>query len=440
MFTNISTHDLYDLASSYPIRSIALLSYAVSTLWGYYLSYRQHRRYKQLDRPTKLEPYIPAEQYRTSRLYADAKLKLGFVSSLLSTTMSILFLTTPLFTFTWNWAYQFLTRFPSLGAIGELKVTITLVILSIPFSLITSLPFSIYGTFVIEERFGFNKCTPRTFVADTIKGLLLKLLLAPLLTGLVIYVIKHTGPLFYIYLSIVLFVLSLLFSVIIPNFIMPIFNKFTPIEDDELKEEINKLSQKTNFPIKEVYQMDASKRSKHSNAFFIGLFPRARKLVLYDTLIEQLDNDEIIAVLAHEVGHKKKRHTLLMLVLNQVSIVISLFLFSKALEWKSEIQSEFGLSYCPIVLSITVFFTILGPSDEFVGLLVNFVLRSFERQADRFAVRLGGNVPLDSALIKLNLENLSDSNPDPLVVVTNYSHPPLLDRLEFIEKERSKVE
>ncbi|KAL0252056.1 hypothetical protein GEMRC1_001268 [Eukaryota sp. GEM-RC1] len=439
-FSNLDYTVVVDLARLYPIRSACLVAYVLSSVWSYFLAITQYRRYKtKTSPPEALKDVIPEDKFKKSRLYSADKAMLGFCSSILSEISTIATLTTPLFSYFWNFSHTLAVKV-AWWEVGEITTSIALLLISIPISIIRSLPFSLYGTFVIEERYGFNTMTKKLFVIDLIKSTLLKLVIAPPMTALVIYIIRQTGPMFYIYLAVVLFFLSLLFSVLIPNFIMPLFNKFSPIEDEELNEKIHDLSSRTNFQISEVFSMDASRRSKKSNAFFIGLLPRARKLVLYDTLIEQLTSDEVIAVLSHEIGHKKKKHTLAMMVLQQVNLVVFLFLFSKALEYQESIASEFMVAYCPIVLSMLVFSTVLGPSDDVISIMINALFRMFERQADRFAVRVPGlDLPLKEALIKLNVENLSDIDPHPLTVFACHSHPPLLERMKFIDDEKKKI-
>ncbi|KAL0220498.1 hypothetical protein RCL1_000352 [Eukaryota sp. TZLM3-RCL] len=426
---------ILNLLSKYPIRSTVTCSILLSTLWNAYLTRRQYLRYKTvLTPPSALTPYIDDETFRKSRFYSADKMRLAIYSSLINFVFTIITMTTSMFPWTWSFCENIVSAIPRLPT-NEITTSIALVVLSIPISTLLSIPFSIYGTFVIEEKYGFNKMTPKLFTTDLIKGTVLKLVLAPPLVALLLFIISHTGSLFYVYASITLFLLSLVFSIVIPNFILPLFNKFSPIEDPLLSSEIDRLSRVCDFPIKEVFSMDASKRSSHSNAFFIGIFAKARKLVLYDTLITKLTVEEVVAVLGHEIGHKKKRHTTWMLVLGQVNIFLMMFLFSRALSLSSQTAVEFGMSAAPIILSLGLFSSLLAPTDEIISVLVNMLMRRFERQADTFAVNISGfEMPLKEALVKLNLENLSDSDPDWLYQLAHHSHPSLAERIALIDE------
>ena len=285
---------------------------------------------------------------------------------------------------------------------------------------------------MIEERFGFNRTTPRTFFLDQVKGLVLALLLGGLLLAGILALFQYVGLCAWLYCWAAVITFSLAIQYIAPTWIMPLFNKFTPMESGELKEAILRYARSVNFPIKNVFVMDGSKRSSKSNAFFTG-FGRNKRIALFDTLIRQQTVPEMIAVLAHEVGHYKKKHILQgtiisILYTGMIFFLLSLFLGSPDLYQTFYMRQEsiyaglifFGLLYTPIELALSI--------------VMQMVSRKNEYEADRFAAQTidePGN--LIDALKKLSTTNLSNLTPHPFYVFLNYSHPPLMQRIKAIQ-------
>ena len=298
-------------------------------------------------------------------------------------------------------------------------------------SFILSLPFGLYGTFVIEEQFGFNKTTLRTYVLDTVKGLVLSSLIGlPLLAG-VLYFFEYAGDMAWLYVWALVIGVSLVMQVIAPIWIMPIFNKFTPLEEGELRQSIMEYATKVNFTYGNVYVIDGSRRSAHSNAFFTG-FGRTKRIALFDTLIEQLSKDEILSVIAHEVGHNKKRHILLGMALSILHTGALLFLLSLVLENRL-LFDAFFMENTSIYASIMFFGLLFTPVDLIMSPLLQLISRRHEYQADRWAVETTADRQyLVSGLKKLAAKNLANLSPHPLYVILNYSHPPLLSRIKTI--------
>ena len=300
------------------------------------------------------------------------------------------------------------------------------------------LPFSIYSTFVIEERFGFNKTTPKTFVGDIFKGILLSILLGgPLLAAvLAFFEYAGTNAWWYCWIAVTLFTLALQF--IAPAWIMPLFNKFTPLEDGELKTAILDYAKSVRFPLTRLFVMDGSKRSGKSNAFFTG-FGKNKRIALFDTLIEQHTVRELVAVLAHEIGHYKKKHIRQRMVISILHMGVIFFLLSFFISY----QGLFDAFYMtqPSVYAGLIFFGMLfSPIDFFLGLLLQKLSRKNEYEADRFAVETTGDArPMAEALKKLAAHNLSNLVPHPLYVVLHYSHPPLIQRIRAIEAVQKSV-
>ena len=292
-----------------------------------------------------------------------------------------------------------------------------------------SLPFSIYATFVIEERFGFNQTTWTTFVTDLAKGLLLAVLLgAPLLVGiLAFFVYAGSNAWWFCWIAVTLYMLGVQF--IAPSWIMPLFNKFTPLEDGELKAAILSYAGSINFPIENVYVMDGSRRSSKSNAFFTG-FGKHRRIVLFDTLIKRHTTGELLAVLAHEMGHYKKKHILQSMGLGILQMGAMLYLLSIFISY----QGLFDAFYMPqtSVYAGLIFFAMLySPLDFFIGLFMQMLSRRNETAADRFSAETTHDPQsMVAALKKLSVHNLSNLMPHPFYVFLNYSHPPVLQRIQ----------
>lgn len=296
---------------------------------------------------------------------------------------------------------------------------------------VISLPFSIYSTFSIEERFGFNKTTWKIFISDRVKQLVLAVFIGGALLAGVLAFFEYAGPWawFYCWMVIIVFMIFMQFAV--PTWIMPLFNKFKPLEPGELKTAIMEYARSIDFPLQKIFIMDGSKRSQKSNAFFSG-FGRHKRIVLYDTLVKNHTTDELVAVLAHEMGHYKKKHVLWMLLTGILQTGIMLFLLSLFIS--SPMLFDAFYMNAPSVYAGLVFFGILfAPIDFFMGVAMQYFSRRNEYAADRFAVETTRKPEAFArALKKLAVHNLSNLTPHPMVVVLNYSHPPILERLDAI--------
>ncbi|WP_321492298.1 M48 family metallopeptidase [uncultured Desulfobacter sp.] len=301
---------------------------------------------------------------------------------------------------------------------------------------IISLPFSIYSTFVIEEQFGFNKTTPKIFVLDLIKSISLSMALGiPLLTA-IFWFLESTGPWAWMICWGVTTVFILAVQYIVPTWIMPLFNKFTPLGDGELKDKLFAYAKTIDFPLTQIFVMDGSKRSTKSNAFFTG-FGKNKRIVLFDTLINAHTPDELLAVLAHEMGHFKKKHILRRLIFGILQMGAIFYLLSLAITQ----QSLFTAFYVdtPSIYAGLVFFSILfSPIDLIISIIMQFFSRKDEYEADRFAVLTTQKAQaLIMALKKLSADNLANLTPHPFYVFINYSHPPLAQRVAAMEKIES---
>lgn len=295
-------------------------------------------------------------------------------------------------------------------------------------SSVISLPFSLYSTFVIEEKFGFNRTTVKTFVLDMVKGLGLSIVLGAPLLAAVVWLYYSLGTWFWLAAWAFMTVVTVFMTMFAASWIMPLFNKFTPLPEGDLRTAIEGYCAKVGFKLNDLFVMDGSKRSAKSNAFFSGLGPK-KKIVLYDTLIEQMKTEEIVAVLAHEIGHYKKKHTRQSLIIGiaQTGVLLYLFgLFVRMPEFSQALGAEIGSFHVGAI----AFGIILTPLGTLIGIAMNMLSRKNEFEADAYAKSTYAGEPLASGLKKLTAENLSNLKPHPWYAFVHYSHPPVLQRLE----------
>ena len=374
--------------------------------------------------PEAFQGVYDPERYRQSQQYLKVNTHFGWVSGTFNVILILVFWFGRGFPLLDEWVRTFnygpvITGLIYMGILIAVKALL-------------SLPFSVYGTFVIEERFGFNQTTWPTFLMDTAKGVGLAILLGtPLLAGILAF-FEYAGgnAWWYCWIAVTLYMLGVQF--IAPTWIMPLFNKFTPLEEGELKSAILSYAGSINFPIENIYVMDGSRRSSKSNAFFTG-FGRHRRIVLFDTLIKQHTVAELLAVLAHEMGHYKKRHILQSLALSILQVGVMLYLLSIFISY----QGLFNAFYMPhqSVYAGLIFFGMLySPIGFFIGLFMQMLSRRNENEADRFSVETTHDPKsMVNALKKLSMHNLSNLSPHPLYVFLNYSHPPVLERIRAIQ-------
>ncbi|UAM99233.1 M48 family metallopeptidase [Polaribacter litorisediminis] len=293
-------------------------------------------------------------------------------------------------------------------------------------------PFSYYKTFVIEEKFGFNKSTKTIFWLDKLKGWFMLIILGGGILSLIIWFYQFAGTNFWIYAWVLVAVFSLFMNMFYAKLIVPLFNKQTPLEDGELKFAIEKYAKKVGFIVHNIFVIDGSKRSTKANAYFSG-FGSQKRITLFDTLINDLETDEIVAVLAHEVGHYKKKHIIFNLVSSILLTGFTLFLLSLFIN--SSILSEaLGVTTPSFHIGLIAFGILYTPISEITGLFMNFMSRKFEYQADNFAKETYAAKPLITSLKKLSRNSLSNLTPHPAYVFVHYSHPTLLKRLLNLEK------
>lgn len=369
--------------------------------------------------PDEVKDIYDEEKYKKSIAYAKANNKFGLLTSSFSFVLSFVLLATGFF----GWFDQKIHEFIA----TEELVSLAFFGLLFLASDILNIPFQIYDTFVIEEKFGFNKTTPKTFILDKLKGYLL----AGIIGGLILYVllklINAFGTDFWIYFWIVISAFTLFMNMFYTTLILPLFNKLTPLEDGDLKQAIEQYSRKVNFPLDNIFVIDGSKRSAKSNAFFSGI-GKKKKIVLYDTLIENHSTKELVAVLAHEVGHFKKKHIITGYLLSILQTGFTLFIMSLII-FSPAMSQALGGNQLAIHLNLLAFGILYSPISHFVGVFMNMLSRKNEFEADAFARDTYDGSFLQLALKKLSVDNLSNLYPHPAYVFINYSHPPLLKRL-----------
>jgi STE24 endopeptidase len=406
------------------IALILILARVVTQLWLSRLN-RRHVRANANEVPSVFRGIIDEVTYRRSVDYTLAKGRFGEIGDVFDVALLIALL----FSGVLPWAFAgFTASFgTSIWALAGF-LFITGIALSI-----LALPFDWYAQFKLEQRFGFNTTTTKTWILDRVKALLLAGLLGFPLLALVLKLIEWTGPKWWIWAAAVVIAFQLLLLLIAPAVIMPLFNKFTPLRESSLRERLFALAQRTDFPTRSIEVMDGSKRSRHSNAFFTG-FGRFRKIVLFDTLVAQLSEAELESVLAHEIGHYKKRHTLKMLIVS----VFGVFIGFGAVAWLARQEwfyRAFGFDYhtgfasANVVPAMLLFGLLAGTITFWLSPVMHTWSRRFEYEADAFArATMGETRSLIQALRKLSEKNLSNFMPHPLYSSFYYSHPTLLER------------
>ncbi len=374
--------------------------------------------------PDALKGLYDADEYSKSQRYEKANRKLSLFSDTLSLVLMLVLLLTGAFGKLDDWAYSVTG--------DELYTTLLFFGVIALGSDIISTPFSIYKTFVIEKEFGFNKMTPALYVSDKIKGYLLGALLGGSLLALFAMIYQLSGPAFWIYAWITFSVVMIFMFMFYTSLILPIFNKLKPLENSELKNAITDYCLKTGFRMNNIMVMDGSKRSTKANAFFSGLGGK-KKIVLFDTLIEKHSIPELVAVLAHKTGHYKLKHTVKGLIISLLQTGIMLFLFSLFME-NQTIAAALGGTRHTIELGLLAFGILYTPVSIIAGLLGNILSRKHEFEADAYAANTSDGSALKVALKKLSVNNLSNLTPHPAYVFFYYSHPPLLQRLNALDK------
>jgi STE24 endopeptidase len=402
------------------ILAIATLSYLFDQLLDYI-----NLKAQRTDIPDEVASFYDREKYVAALRYHRELTNFSFLSSAFSFFLSALILLFGGF----GWLDSLLRIYTD----SEILLTLAFFGIIAMSSDIVTIPFQIYGTFVIEEKYGFNKTTIKTFISDKLKGYLLGVVIGAPLMALLIYLVQVIGPSFWIWFSIIAAGFIFFMNMFYTSLILPLFNKLTELPDGELKTAIEAFSRKVNFPLDNIFVIDGSKRSSKANAFFSGI-GKKKKIVLYDTLIQKHTNDELVAVLAHEVGHFKKKHIVWGFVLSIIQVVFMLFVLSLMI-YNENLSIALGGNQLSFPLNLIAFTILFAPISGITGLFMSMLSRKNEFEADAYARETYSGAALARALKTLSVDSLSNLYPHPLYVFFHYSHPPLLKRLHAIDRK-----
>jgi len=377
--------------------------------------------------PEEFSDVFDEEEYKKSQLYTKAKEHFAYLSS---TLMIILSLSIILFG-AYNIIDQYVREFQYGAIITGLLFYGILIILSD----IISTPFNLYDTFVIEEKFGFNKMTIKTFFSDKIKSYALFIIIGAPIISLILFFFESFNQYAWVYAWILIVSFSLIMQPIFILFIAPLFNKFSPLKDQSLLKKIESYLKNVDFPITKIEVMDGSKRSSHSNAYFSGI-GKNKRIALFDTLIDSMDEDEIVSILAHEVGHYKLKHIQTGIILSSIQSGVMLFILSLFIN-NRDLFDVFKMEELSIYASLLFFSILYTPISMIINFVFNYISRKNEFAADQYSLETTGKPEnLISALKKLTIENLSNLTPHWLNVSLNYSHPPVVDRIHALKSSK----
>ena len=403
----------------YIILGISIVSY----LFDQFLDYLNLKAQRK-DIPSEIADFYDKGKYQKSLDYQADQQRFSFISSAFSFVLSLLMLVLGGF----GWLDSLVRPLIENEIILALAFFGVIMIVSD----VIGIPFQWYSTFVIEEKYGFNKTTVKTFILDKLKGYALGAIIGGALLSVLLYLIQTIGPNFWIWFGLIAASFILLVNMFYTSLFLPLFNKLTPMGDGDLKNAIEAFAKKVNFPLDNIFVMDGSKRSAKANAFFSGI-GKKKKIVLYDTLITNHTTEELVAVLAHEVGHFKKKHIVWSYLISIVQVFFVLFILSLMI-FNENLSLALGGSIQAIHLNLIAFGILFSPISGITGLLMSLLSRKNEFEADAYARETFDGKALANALKKLSVDSLSNLYPHPAYVFFYYSHPPLLERLAAISK------
>ncbi len=377
------------------------------------------------DLPKEFEGYYDAEKYKKAQNYLKENTRFGIIVDSITTPITVAFILIGGF----NYVDQIAGGFQ----ISPIPTGLVFAGILMIASQILSIPFSIYSTFVIEEKYGFNLTTAKTFILDILKSWFLTAIIGGIIFAVILWFFDRTGNMAWVYCWIVVVIFQIVLTFFAPVVILPLFNKFYPLEDGELKTSIENYAKSQDFRLKGVFKMDASKRSTKSNAFFTG-FGKYRRIVLFDTLIKKHTVDELVSILAHEMGHYKKKHILKSIIISIITTGFMFFILSLFINNEGLFQA-FKMENTSIYASLFFFAFLYSPINMFISILSNMLSRKHEYEADTYASETYGKFEsMISALKKLTVDNLSNLTPHPLKVFLSYSHPPVLKRIQSLKR------
>ena len=373
--------------------------------------------------PDEVKDFYDKKKYNKAREYKIETGRISFFSGTISFLIS--------FGLIWFKGYGYVSNYIDLNFNSAYIKTSVFFLLFYLINFIISIPFSYYSTFYIEEKYGFNKTTIKTFILDKIKSVALSFLIGGTLLFLAMFVLDLFEKGYWVYLWIGLSAFVVFLNMFYAQLIVPIFNKLTPLDNGLLREKIEKYADKVGYSLKNIFVIDGSKRSTKANAFFSGLGPK-KTIALYDTLIEKHSDEELVAVLAHEVGHFKKKHILLTLIISIIQLGLMSYLFEVCMSYNN-IAEALGSSQMNFHIGLIAFSFVFSPIGLLIGIFLNILSRKNEFEADDYAKTTYDGNALQLALKKLSVDTLSNLYPHPLYVFVHYSHPPLIQRLSNLK-------
>ena len=393
-------------------------------------TYLKIRNLKSIDNnkdsvPPRFRNVVTEEEYKKSILYNTDRIKFQIFTALFGSVVLIIFTIGGLL----NYLTQVVMDMTSSNVLGAVLLGLLLIIVEE----IISIPISIYSTFVIEERHGFNKTTRKTFVTDIFKGLLISGAISSILYATVIFIIISAGDLWWIYAFAAVFTLQAIIFFLYPVLIMPLFNKFEPLDDEQFKKPIEKLLEKVDFKSKGLFVMNASLRSTHGNAFFTG-FGKNKRIVFFDTLLKTINPDEMEAILGHELGHYKLGHIRKTLISSLVFGFLGFYILNEIFKSDNFFIAH-GLENLTVYSKFLMFYLVIGSYTFFTKPITSALSRKREFEADDFSFQFTDGEHMISGLLKLTKDNASNLTPDPLYSSYYYSHPPIAERVASIENK-----
>ena len=409
--------------SSDIILNIFIVLVIFNFLFTTVLEYLNDKNWKD-NIPDEFKDFYDAESYIKAKNYKISRGKLSTVSS----SLSFVFTLAMLYFFGFGLLSELANSFSDSVILQSSAFFMILYL----FNFVIGIPFSYYSTFVIEEKYGFNKTDIKTFILDKLKGLIITSVFILGLTSLAVLIIDFFSTGFWLWLWLGLSILMILLNMFYADLIVPIFNKLTPLENGELRDKIEAYSKKVGYSLKNIFVIDGSKRSSKANAFFSGLGPR-KTIALYDTLIQKHSDEELVSVLAHEVGHYKKKHIFISMILTIFQLGIMCYLFELCMSYDL-IANALGSSTMNFHIGIIAFSFLYSPVGLIIGVLMNILSRKNEFEADNYAKETYDGNSLSLALKKLSVDSLSNLYPHPLYVFIHYSHPPLIQRLSKLNQ------
>ena len=375
--------------------------------------------------PDSLKDFYKESDYKKAKSYKLDRDRVSLISSLISTTLTIIFIFSGFYGKVSDYSLYYFDN-PFLQSAGFFLFFLLI-------STIISLPISYYSIFTIEEKYGFNKSTLSTFIKDKIKGLIISLLIGGFILYISIQLYNFFEANFWLWLWVFLSAIIIFTNMFYTTLIVPIFNKLSPLEEGSLKNKIEKYSKKIGYSLDKIFVIDGSKRSSKANAFFSGLGPK-KTIALFDTLIDKHEEDELVAVLAHEVGHYKKNHIKQGLLLSILQVGIICYILQLCLN-EPNLSLALGGLESSFHLSLIAFSFLFSPLSIIIGIGMNIFSRKNEYEADKYAKETYNGESLKNALKKLSSDSLTNLYPHPLYVFVHYSHPPLLKRLEALDRK-----